>query len=41
MCGVFGFDLAPRSKVTKAALATLVASLAINNEERGAQSWGS
>jgi hypothetical protein len=41
MCGVFGFDLVARSKVSKAALATLVASLAINNEERGAQSWGS
>ena len=41
MCGVFGFDLVARSKVSKAALATLVASLAISNEERGAQSWGS
>lgn len=41
MCGVFGFDLVARPQVSRANLAVALTSLAISNEERGAQSWGS
>ena len=41
MCGVFGFDLIARPKTVRVSLAAALAALAIGNEERGSQSWGS
>lgn len=40
MCGLFGFDLPPRTRVSRQRLAILLASLAQSNEDRGSQSWG-
>ena len=41
MCGVFGFDLVENARVSRINLSIALTALAIGNEERGAQSWGS
>ena len=41
MCGVFGFDLVASPRVPRVNLSIALTALAIGNEERGSQSWGS